>query len=57
MTAYRPFALFKIENIGKEKMAQQDKDYELEIICEYTCYDGGRGMAIKIKNKRVKRNE
>jgi hypothetical protein len=37
-------------------MAQQDKDYELEIICEYTCNDGGRGMAIRIKNKRGKLN-
>jgi hypothetical protein len=54
VTAYRPFALFKIENIGKEKMAQQNKDYELEIICEYTCHDGGRGIAIRIKNKRGK---
>ena len=33
-------------------MAEKNKDYELETICEYTLFDGGVGLAIKIKNKK-----
>ena len=35
-------------------MAEKNKDYELETMCEYTSFDGGRGWAIKIKNKKTR---